>query len=391
VRDAAALLRRASVAAADGAAHSTRFFAELAELQRCSPARLLGASEASAAAGAPFLFDVSFPGIAPPPPPAQVQLAVGPSPTTGAACVPGGGSAQEGVPALAALLRAKHRRHFTQLLQQQLRTEVGCLAGEEDAATYARLEVELSAALELRSEGQEPTQPLGRPARAWLRLTELLFADVLALAAQGEPVPPQTRVLPRLLPLLRHAAASRAAHAQLAHACDALRCGGGRLGMGLPAALRQHATGDAATSAWEVSTGLSGLPPVTVVLRGTEAHVEGGRVCPELDTAPGGAVHAPPAWLAFWLADALAKHALQALHCLARQRAGAQATLMRRTLLVTTRQGGQLKLTATATRAGAVEWSVTRARGGTTQQEVDLEELPGRDAIEKLTQLISSH
>jgi hypothetical protein len=163
---------------------------------------------------------------------------------------------------------------------------VGALASVDASGALAALEAELQKAIEARTAGAE----LGRAARAWLRLTESLFLEVLAWkgtggASGGAAAAGPPHVLPRLLTQLQHAAVARDTHASLAAAVVALRAGD--TPRGLPALLRRHITGDPHTSAWEVV--VTGLPPVSVVLRGTETHVEGVRTDEPLDLGAAGA------------------------------------------------------------------------------------------------------
>jgi hypothetical protein len=149
------------------------------------------------------------------------------------------------------------------------------------------LEAELQVALKARSEGAE----LSPTARAWLRLADSLFLEVLAWTAAGGAAataaaraePP--RVLPRLLAHLQHAASARRTHALLCDTADALRAGAGGA-PGLPLLLRRHNTGDPLVSAWELVS--HGLPPLSIVLRGAEAHIEGVRTDESLDLPAAG-------------------------------------------------------------------------------------------------------
>ncbi len=167
---------------------------------------------------------------------------------------------------------------------------MGALATEDASGALAALEAELQKAIEAREAGEA----LGRAARAWLRLTESLFLEVLAwkgtggasaLAGSAAAGAGPPHVLPRLLSQLQHAAVARDTHAALAAAVGALRAGDASCG--LPATLRRHITGDAHASAWEIL--VAGLPPVSIVLRGTETHVEGVRTDEPLDLGAAGA------------------------------------------------------------------------------------------------------
>ena len=131
-------LVRASAALRVSAERSRRFFAELAELQHA--ARLLPASDAPSA-HASFIFDVSFPGVRAPPP-AEVQVLVGPSDTVrlrplahcaaavhlmkqlhvqGSVCTIGVQPPAEGVDRVREVIRAKKAAHFHSTLTRHLR------------------------------------------------------------------------------------------------------------------------------------------------------------------------------------------------------------------------------------------------------------------------------
>jgi hypothetical protein len=92
-------------------------------------------------------------------------------------------------------------------------------------------------------------------------------------------------VLPRLLAHLQHAASARPTHALLCDTADALRAGAAGA-PGLLLLLRRHNTGDPLVSAWELVA--PGLPPLSIVLRGAEAHIEGVRTDESLDLPAAG-------------------------------------------------------------------------------------------------------
>ena len=337
-------LSRASAALRVSAERSRRFFAELAELQHT--ARLLPASEAPSA-HASFLFDVSFPGVRAPP--AEVHVLVGPSDTVrlrprspsfapsasdescagervhnwrATACGGRGQSArshprQESGASpqhthAAPTVRRVANTAFLFSDTSAFREEVGAISATDPTGIMAALEAELQLALKARSEGAE----LSPMARAWLRLTDSFFLEVLAWTAAGGAAASGTstrseppRVLPRLLSHLQHAACARRTHMLLVETASALR-GSGAGAPGLPLVLLRHNTGDPLVSAWEL--GCPGLPPVSVVLRGADLHIEGVRTDESLDL-PAAGIKVTPSWLAFWVADSICKHVLNAL------------------------------------------------------------------------------
>jgi hypothetical protein len=258
---------------------------------------------------------------------------------------------------------------------------VGALAAEDASGALAALEAELQKAIEAREAGEA----LGRAARAWLRLTESLFLEVLAWKGTGGASAPAgsaapgagpPHVLPRLLSQLQHAAVARDTHAALAAAVGALRAGD--TSHGLPATLRRHITGDAHASAWEIL--VAGLPPVSIVLRGTETHVEGVRTDEPLDLGAAG-VQAPPGWLAFWVADALCKHVVAALHRRAvsvgmivvdgrRHIRAANASVRLRISGTATREGAYCSALRCVLLPRAAAHSVTLSAGGITWEVV---------------------
>lgn len=243
--------------------------------------------------------------------------------------------------------------------------------------------------------------PLGRSPRGWLRLTSALFCDVLEAATTHGPAAcndPRLRVLPRLQPQLRHAAAARTVHASLAAACAALR-EGHDMGTGTPCVLRQLPTAVGSTCEWHISC--PGLSLVRVLLHGhaqacVEADVlldsatveagvsQNGEAGAEDGPPPRPAVAAPTRWLAFWVADAMCVHTLLALA----SRSGGDAVWTGRRQVTVTAKRGKKRVTITgeATRAGGITWAVTLGTGADAQ----LASMPGDGALEKLTALLDT-
>jgi len=384
--EAARALRAAAAALRLADADARAFLDALRPL--CHAARLLAAPEAvKLRYNAPLLFDVSFPGV---PPPAAAASApdrlpphlvpVGPSPPPHHLASPLATPAALGAEALRALLLRRRATHFEALLSAQLAEEAGALASRAEGGALAELEEVLQAALRRRAAaGEGARAALGAGGAAWLRAAESLFTDALVAAAGGERWPPardELRVLPRLLPMLRHAARARRAAAALRAAAAALassRC---------PVGLRQLGPAGALTCAWEVApqTTALRLPPITVTLRGLELRLEGLRGCA---AAAGGAEAAaaggttPIARLPLWLADALALRALEALA--ARAGDGGGAWEGRRAVAL---RGGA-RVLAEAGAEGAIAWRVER-RGA----EVPLASLPGESVWDGLASLL---
>ena len=243
---------------------------------------------------------------------------------------------------------------------------------------------------------QAADAPLGRSSRGWLRLTSSLFCDVLEAATTHGPGvcnDPQRRVLPRLLPQLRHAAAARTVHAALAAACAALR-EGHDMGTGTPCVLRQLATAAGDTSEWHISC--PGLSLVRVLLHGhAQACVEADVLldAPTVDITsqksdasaseappPRPTVAAPTRWLGFWVADAVCVHTLFALA----SRPGGDAAWTGRSQVTAGRGKKRVTVTGAATRSGGIAWTVAWAAGGGAQ----LASMPGDGALEKLVALL---
>ena len=243
---------------------------------------------------------------------------------------------------------------------------------------------------------QAADAPLGRSSRGWLRLTSSLFCDVLEAATTHGPGvcnDPQRRVLPRLLPQLRHAAAARTVHAALAAACAALR-EGHDMGTGTPCVLRQLATAAGDTSEWHISC--PGLSLVRVLLHGhAQACVEADVLldAPTVDITsqksdasaseappPRPTVAAPTRWLGFWVADAVCVHTLFALA----SRPGGDAAWTGRRQVTAGRGKKRVTVTGAATRSGGIAWTVAWAAGGGAQ----LASMPGDGALEKLVALL---
>ena len=112
--------------------------------------------------------------------------------------------------------------------------------------------------------------------------------------------------------------------------------------------LLRHNTGNPLVSAWELDC--PGLPPVSVVLRGAELHIEGVRTDESLDL-PAAGIKVTPSWLAFWVADSICKHVLNALRKSAAA-AGVEVASGRRHVRTV---GGKraVRIAGSATREGA--------------------------------------
>ena len=262
------------------------------------------------------------------------------------------------------------------------REEVGAISATDPTGILAALEAELQVALKARSEGAE----LSPTARAWLRLSDSFLLEVLAWTAAGGAAAPASggagrseppRVLPRLLAHLQHAAAARRTHALLAETADVLRSGSAGV-PGLPLVLLRHNTGDPLVSAWELDS--PGLPPMSIVLREAEAHIEGVRTDESLDLPAAGTrtsrvaslgchtsrltfhacagVKVTPSWLPFWVADSLCKHVLNALRRSAAT-AGVEVASGRRHVRTV---GGKrpVRISGCATQQGAMPRDVCR-------------------------------